>query len=247
MHTPQSVQSPLKVIKSESGVSSPVLSTLPQQQIPFQNALSSAAAIGSASQGLQALAANSTGATQTVTIHHQPLQPKTSGVSGGTSLQQISIPAISQGSVVTTMATIKTSVSNASESTQNTSTTPSSIVINQTGQSHPAPNVNIANMPHLQTLPPKAAMLVQNANSSVSNTSSVVVTSVTTMTTVCTTVPSVLTVSTTPTIIPTQVAPQITASKAVYLPVGGQARPQGINVGNQNLLQRIHQQIKVGI
>ena len=246
LQTPQSVQSTLKVIKSESGVSPPVLSTLPQQQIPFQNTLSSTAVIGSASQGLQALAANSTGATQTVTIHHQPLQPKTSGVSVGTSLQQISIPAISQGSVVTTMATIKTSVSSALESTQNTSTTSSSIVINQTGQSHPAPNVNIANMPHLQTLPPKAAMLVQSANSSASNTSSVV-TSVTTMTTVCTTVPSVLTVSTTPTIIPTQVTPQITTSKAVQLPVGGQARPQGINVGNQNLLQRIHQQIKVGI
>ena len=161
--------------------------------------------------------------------------------------KQISIPAISQGSVVTTMATIKTSVSNALESAQNTSTTPSSVVINQTGQSHPAPNVNIANMPHLQTLPPKAAMLVQSANSSASNTSSAVVTSLATMTTMCTTVPSVLTVSTTPTIIPTQVTPQITTSKAVQQPVSSQARPQGINVGNQNLLQRIHQQIKVVI
>ena len=247
LHTPQSMQPTIKVIKSESGVSPPVLSTLPQQQISFQNTLSSTAAIGSASQGLQALAANSTGTTQTVTIHHQPLQPKTSGVSVNTSLQQISIPAISQGSVVTTMATIKTSVSNALESAQNTSTTPSSVVINQTGQSHPAPNVNIANMPHLQTLPPKAAMLVQSANSSASNTSSAVVTSLATMTTVCTTVPSVLTVSTTPTIIPTQVTPQITTSKAVQQPVSSQARPQGINVGNQNLLQRIHQQIKVVI
>ena len=247
LHTPQSMQPTLKVIKSESGVSPPVLSTLPQQQISFQNTLSSTAAIGSASQGLQALAANSTGTTQTVTIHHQPLQPKTSGVSVNTNLQQISIPAISQGSVVTTMATIKTSVSNALESAQNTSTTPSSVVINQTGQSHPAPNVNIANMPHLQTLPPKAAMLVQSANSSASNTSSAVVTSLATMTTVCTTVPSVLTVSTTPTIIPTQVTPQITTSKAVQQPVSSQARPQGINVGNQNLLQRIHQQIKVVI
>ena len=247
LHTPQSMQPTLKVIKSESGVSPPVLSTLPQQQISFQNTLSSTAAIGSASQGLQALAANSTGTTQTVTIHHQPLQPKTSGVSVNTSLQQISIPAISQGSVVTTMATIKTSVSNALESAQNTSTTPSSVVINQTGQSHPAPNVNIANMPHLQTLPPKAAMLVQSANSSASNTSSAVVTSLATTTTVCTTVPSVLTVSTTPTIIPTQVTPQITTSKAVQQPVSSQARPQGINVGNQNLLQRIHQQIKVVI
>ena len=247
LHTPQSMQPTIKVIKSESGVSPPVLSTLPQQQISFQNTLSSTAAIGSASQGLQALAANSTGTTQTVTIHHQPLESKTSGVSVNTSLQQISIPAISQGSVVTTMATIKTSVSNALESAQNTSTTPSSVVINQTGQSHPAPNVNIANMPHLQTLPPKAAMLVQSANSSASNTSSAVVTSLATMTTVCTTVPSVLTVSTTPTIIPTQVTPQITTSKAVQQPVSSQARPQGINVGNQNLLQRIHQQIKVVI
>ena len=246
VETSQTMQSPLKVIKTETASSQPaqILNTLPQQ-VTIQNSLGSVGAIGSASQGLQALAANSEGTTQTVTIHHQPLQPKSPGTSINTSLQQISIPAISQGSVVTTMATIQPSGSNLLESVQNTNATSSTVVLNRSGRNHPAPNVNIANMPHLQTLPPKAAMLIQNSSTGASNTSTTVVTSMSTLTTVSTTVSSALTMSTVPTIIPTQVAPQAVASKVVQQHVTGQVRPQGINVGNQNLLQRIHQQIKV--
>ena len=238
------MQSPITVIKTETVSSQPthVVNSLPQQQVTPENSLGSVADIGSAAQGLKALAANSGGTTQTVTIHHQPLQPKSSGASINTSLQQISIPAISQGSVVTTMATIQPGGTNLLESTQNT--TSSSVVLNQTGRSHPAPNVNIANMPHLQTLPPKAAMLIQNSSTGVSNTSNIIVTSVSTVTTVSTTVSAALAMSSAPTIIPTQVT-QAVASKVAQQQGTGQARPQGINVGNTNLLQRIHQQIKV--
>lgn len=240
--TPQQIQT---LVKSEPGSSqsAPGSNLFSQQQVSVQSTT-----VGSASQGLQALAASVGNTTQPGTIHHQPLQPKSSA-SVTTGIQQISIPAISQGNVVTTMATIQPNGPDVLGSTQNANMSASSVVLSQTARSHPAPNVNIGNMPHLQTLPAKATMLVQNINTGASVTSSIVSTSVSTLSTVASTASSAVTVSSTPTIIPTQVSPQVNISNTAQQQgaVLNRGQPQGIAMGNQNLLQRIHQQIKVRV
>ncbi len=238
----QTQQTNLNLLSSQSGGT--VTNQKPQIIVAQpQQTQANVAPLGSAAQGLQALAANNAAQQQqqmqTVTIHHQPLQPKSTPSSSG--VQHITIPAISQGSVVTTMATIRPNAPVLATSPQGSKTT-TGVLTSQRNQ--PAPNVNIANMPHLQTLPPKAAMLVQNSSSAASTTGSQVsavsslaegISAGTNSTTVTVTTPNI------PTVVPNSVQPANSTSPGTRNAVP----QQGVNVGNHNLLQRIQQQIKV--
>ncbi len=239
----QPQQTNLKLLANQSGGT--VTNQKPQiiMAQPQQQNQVNLAPVGSASQGLQALAANNAAQlqqTQTVTIHHQPLQPKSTTSPSG--VQHITIPAISQGSVVTTMATIRPNAPVLSTSPQGSKTT-TGVLAAQRNQ--PAPNVNIANMPHLQTLPPSAAMLVQNPSSSASTPGSQVSTASSQAEGVAATGTTSTQAAVAPPIIPT-VVPNTVQTASSASPSTQSASPQqGVNVGNHNLLQRIQQQIKV--
>ncbi len=207
---PQHIRTPqgqITVMKQEPAQAAQAATTLSQQHVTLQSSQGSAVSV--ASQGLQqvqTLAAGTT-AAQAGIVHHQPVQGKSSDTSATTNGPQ------------NTQASVVTQVQQASSTV---------IQQQQPTQGSPVPNVNIATMRHLQTLPANADLLVKSSAPT---------------TVIPTVVPSVANATNSAVPLTQPATAAVVAPGPQTQQTTGQAPTQGMDV--RSLLPRIQHQIKV--